>query len=188
MRKYTLINLFHPDIDQSRGNRVLLDQIRDLPDLTIRDMYREYPDFKIDVKREQQLLLDFDLIVFQHPFYWYSAPALMKEWQDKVLEMGFAYPPGVGDRLKGRDWLSAITTGGAQEAYCSGGFNNYSMSELLKPFQQTANLCGMIWHRPFVVHRVLPDGINGYPNIAAEELTKRAEAYRAYLKQLINQQ
>ena len=185
-RKYTLVNLFHPDFSQSRGNRILLDGIRDIPDLKIRDMYSEYPDFSIDKKKEQQILLDYDLIIFQHPFYWYNCPALMKEWMDKVLEMGFAYPPGVGDRLKGRGWLSVVTTGGAENTYCSGGFNNFSMSELLKPFQQTAGLCGMTWHRPVVVHRVLPSGVTGYPNITDEVLVDSAREYGEYLNRLLD--
>ena len=31
------------------------------------------------------------MIVFQHPVYWYSSPAILKEYQDLVLEYGFAY-------------------------------------------------------------------------------------------------
>ena len=47
--------------------------------------------FFIDVHAEQKLLLDHDIIIWQHPFYWYSAPAIIKEWMDLVLEHGFAY-------------------------------------------------------------------------------------------------
>ena len=57
-------------------------------------LYAAYPDFMIDVKREQQLLLDHDIIVLQHPFYWYSSPAIIKEWLDLVLENGWAYGTG----------------------------------------------------------------------------------------------
>jgi hypothetical protein len=60
----------------------------------ISDLYEEYPDFYINVKREQQLLIEHDIIVFQHPFYWYSSPAILKQWEDLVLEFGFAYGPG----------------------------------------------------------------------------------------------
>ncbi|CAK8715160.1 Glutathione-regulated potassium-efflux system ancillary protein KefG [Candidatus Electronema halotolerans] len=176
-----LLNLFHPNFAHSRGNRALAEAAGKLINLTCRNLYQEYPDFKIDAKKEQSLLLEHDLIVFQHPFYWYSCPALLKEWQDKVLEQGFAYPPGVGDKLNGKYWLSALTTGGAQDAYRSGGFNNYTISELLRPFQQTANLCGMTWLPPFVIHSVLPPGIAGFKNISDEELGQRAEVYRTFL-------
>ena len=57
----------------------------------LHDLYEAYPDFLIDVEAEQALLLEHDVIVFQHPVYWYSSPAILKEWQDLVLEHGFAY-------------------------------------------------------------------------------------------------
>jgi len=173
-----LLNLFHPNFEHSRGNRALAEQAKKLPNLTFRNLCQEYPDLKIDVTKEQALLLEHDLIVFQHPVRWYSGPALLKEWQDQVLQYGFAYPPGAGDQLKGKLWLSAVTTGGPQDAYRSGGRNNYTMSELLRPFQQTATLCGLIWLPPFVVHSVLPVSMQG---ISDDELGRRAEEYRVLL-------
>ena len=182
MSKKVLVNIFHPDLKRSRGNKALLEAIKNMPDLTIRDMYTLYPDHKIDVKGEQRLLLDNELIVFQHPFYWYSSPSLLKEWQDKVLEQGFAFPPGVGDKLNGKTWWTVLTTGGPADAYRSGGFNHYTISELLRPFQQTANLCGMRWLPPFIVHSVLPEGIGGFKNITETELREAAAAYRTQLE------
>lgn len=177
-----LLNLFHPDIDNSRGNRILSEAVRDLENITFRNLYREYPDYNINVEHEQQLLLDHGLIVFQHPFYWYSSPSLLKEWEDRVLEQGFAYPPGVGDKLNGKDWLTVITTGGPEDAYLSGGFNNYTISELLRPFQQTANLCGMRWLPPLALHSVLPEGIEGFKSISDSEIREFAGKYRGFLE------
>lgn len=177
-----LVTLAHPDLSSSRANKRLAEAARAIPGVTMNDLYARYPDFKIDVKREQQLLVDHDLLVFQFPFYWYSCPALLKEWEDRVLEQGFAFPPGAGDALKGKHWLTVTTAGGAEDAYRSGGFNHYTMSELLRPFQQTANLCGTTWHPPFVVHSVLPAGIDGYKNLSDDELDERVEAYKVYLQ------
>jgi glutathione-regulated potassium-efflux system ancillary protein KefG len=182
MSKKILINIFHPDLKNSRGNKTLCDALKDFPNSTVRDLYAEYPNFKIDAKKEQRLLLENDLIVFQHPFYWYSSPSLLKEWQDRVLEQGFAFPPGVGDKLNGKIWWTVLTTGGPQDAYRSGGFNSYTISELLRPFQQTANLCGMKWLPPYVVHSVLPKGVAGFKNISEKELLDSAVLYRAELK------
>ena len=84
--------------------------------MTIHDLYEVYPTLSIDVKREQALLLEHDVIVFQHPFYWYSCPAILKEWQDLVLEHGWAYGVG-GTQLRGKITLNAITTGGPAHAY-----------------------------------------------------------------------
>ena len=81
-----LVQLAHPVLERSRVNRRLLAAIRALDGVTINDLYEAYPTLAIDVEREQELLLTHDVIVFQHPFYWYSAPAIIKEWQDLVLE------------------------------------------------------------------------------------------------------
>lgn len=151
-----LWNLFHPNFSESRGNRILFESIKDIENVTVSNLYDKYPDNNIDVKQEQELLVSHDLIVFQHPFYWYSSPSLMKEWQDKVLEAGFAYPPKLGTALHGKHWFSVITTGGPDWSYRSGSYNNFTMSELLRPFQQTAYLCGMKWLSPFIVQGVLP--------------------------------
>jgi putative NADPH-quinone reductase len=174
--------LFHPKFDESRGNRALFDAVADLGNITTVNAYAEYPDFKIDVVAEQDRLRAHDLIVFQHPFYWYSTPPLFKQWMDAVLEYGFAYPPKEGTQLHGKHWLSVITTGGPEWSYQGGGYNNFSMTELLKPLQQTAYLCGMRWHPPFIVHAVLP---GDYENIKAtddEALAERASELRRFVE------
>jgi glutathione-regulated potassium-efflux system ancillary protein KefG len=175
--------MFHPNFEVSRGNRILADSVKGAENVLFRDVYGEIAGRGFDVAKEQKLLLDHDLIVFQHPFYWYSCPPLMKEWEDVILERGFAYPPGVGDKLNGKHWLSVITTGGPQDAYRSGGFNNYTISELMRPFQQTANLCGMKWLPPIVVHSVLPEGIEGFKNVTDDEIREAGRGYRQFLKE-----
>jgi putative NADPH-quinone reductase len=176
-----LWNLFHEDFAASRGNKALAAGVDAHPELRFRNLYAVYPDFDIDVASEQALLCAHDLIVFQHPFYWYSVPALMKEWMDKVLTAGFAYPPREGRALHGKKWLSVVTTGGPAWSYRSGEYNNFTMSELLRPLQQSAYLCGMDWLPPFVVHGVLP---GDYENIRATDddaLKAKAEELRAFV-------
>jgi glutathione-regulated potassium-efflux system ancillary protein KefG len=149
-----LVNFAHPVLERSRVNRRLLEAIRDLEGVTVHDLYEAYPTLHIDVAREQELLVAHDVIVFQHPFYWYSTPALLKEWQDLVLEHGWAYGQG-GTRLRGKLTFNALTTGGPQTAYARDGYNRYTIRELLAPWDQTAHLCGMRFLAPFVVHAAL---------------------------------
>lgn len=146
-----LVLFAHPALQKSRVNIQLLKAIADLDGVTINDLYEEYPDLHINVAREKQLLLDHDIIVFQHPFFWYSSPAILKKWQDLVLEHGFAYGHE-GKALQGKKFLSVISTGGTREAYCREGDNYYTMRELLVPFEQTARLCGMEYLPPFITH------------------------------------
>ncbi|HEY0991966.1 MAG TPA: NAD(P)H-dependent oxidoreductase [Kofleriaceae bacterium] len=149
-----LILFAHPVLERSRVNRRLLAAVRDVAGVTVHDLYDAYPTLYIDVKREQRLLLDHDVIVFQHPFYWYSTPAILKEWQDLVLEHGWAYGHS-GTQLRGKVTFNAITTGGPESAYRSGGYNRFTIRELLAPWDQTAHLCGMRFLAPFTVHAAL---------------------------------
>src|SRR4051794_28113090 len=86
-----LVLFAHPALERSRVNRALLRAVTECPGVTFRDLYEEYRDLHIDVRREQALLLAHDAYLFQHPFYWYSTPAILKEWQDLVLEHNWAY-------------------------------------------------------------------------------------------------
>lgn len=153
MRKI-LIVFAHPAPEKSRVNVRLARAVRDLPGVTFHDLYEAYPQFHIDVKREQRRLAEHDVVVLQHPFYWYSAPALIKEWLDLVLEYGWAYGKG-GTALKGKAMMNAITTGGPREAYAPGGYNRFTIRQFLLPFDQTAHLCNMRYLAPFVIHRSL---------------------------------
>lgn len=149
-----LVLFAHPVLERSRVNRRLMESIRDIDGVRVHDLYEEYPTLAIDVPREQALLLEHDVFVFQHPFYWYSCPAILKEWQDLVLEHGWAYGVG-GTHLRGKITFNAITTGGPASAYQKGGYNRFSVRELLSPWDQTAHLCGMRFLAPFAVHAAL---------------------------------
>lgn len=164
-----LVLFAHPRRQASVVQRAMLTSIDRLDGVTIADLYAEYPDLDIDVGREQQRLLEHDIVVLQHPFYWYSSPAILKEWQDLVLENGWAYGPG-GTRLAGRFLMSAISAGGSEDAYRRAGRNRFAISELLAPFNQTAYLCSMAYLAPFIIfagRRMVP-----------ERLSESAEGYR----------
>lgn len=154
----TLVLIAHPNIDESRINKAWKEQLETVEGVTVHALYEKYSNGQIDVEKEQELLLKHDRIVFQFPLYWYSSPSLLKEWQDQVLTYGWAYG-STGKKLHGKRFMIATSAGGPSEAYQAGGYNHYSMSELLKPFQAMANLTGMIYEAPFTLHgvRVLSD-------------------------------
>ncbi len=145
-----LIEFAHPALQKSKVHKQLIHAAKKTVGILVNDLYEEYPDFNIDIKREQQLLLDHDLIIFQHPFYWYSSPSLLKEWQDLVLEHNFAYG-SKGNALKGKYLFSAISSGGNSSSYQPDGYNRFRIKDLLTPFDQTAFLCGMKYLPPFLV-------------------------------------
>lgn len=118
--------------------------------VTIVDLYAEYPDLNIDVNREQQLLRSHDVIVFLYPMYWYSTPAILKEWQDRVLEHGFAYG-SEGKALHGKLFFNALSAGGPDSAYRLTAEGHFSLRELLAPMEQMARLCGMHYLPPLAL-------------------------------------
>lgn len=177
--KSVLVILAHANFDQSKINKTLINGVKELGDVKIHDIYQTYPDGVIDIAKEQALISQADVLVFQHPFYWYSAPALLKEWFDLVLQFNFAYGPK-GDVLKNKQWLSVITTGGPQEAYGDSGHNRFSMRQFLTPYDQTANLCQMEFLPPYIVH--------GARSLAEDpaSLTQKVGHYQRLLSELVN--
>jgi glutathione-regulated potassium-efflux system ancillary protein KefG len=171
-----LVLFAHPVMERSRVNKRLVGALRDLAGVTIHDLYEAYPTLAIDVAREQALLAEHDVVVFQHPFYWYSTPAILKEWQDLVLQHGWAYGPG-GTALRGKITLNAITTGGPAAAYRPDGYNRFTVRQLLAPYEQTAHLCEMRYLAPYVVHAALR--VTG-----DEDLGPRRDGYRRLIEGL----
>ena len=149
-----LVIFAHPALQRSRINIELCQTIKDIDGVTFRDLYEIYPDFLIDVIEEQRLLVEHDIVILQHPFYWYSCPAILKEWIDLVLEYGFAYGHE-GIALRGKSLMTAITAGGSEDSYKEDGVHYYHVRDLLRTFERTAALCGMNYLPPFVVHHTL---------------------------------
>lgn len=170
-RPRILVIAAHPEPTTSIANNLMLRKISTLDHVTIHDLYGKYPDFFIDVNHEQQLLLQHDVIVFQHPLYMYSCPALLKEWFDRVLSKGFAF--GNQSALEGKHWRSVISTGGNEEAFGRHGYNKYPLDQILQPFELTASLCRMIWVDPLILYWAR--------NVSEAERYDHAEKYYRWL-------
>jgi glutathione-regulated potassium-efflux system ancillary protein KefG len=170
-----LILFAHPALQKSRVNVRLIQYVRDIEGVTFHDLYESYPDFHILVSHEQELLAKHDIIVLHHPIFWFSMPALLKEWMDLVLEHGWAYGKG-GRALRGKKLLSIITTGGRESLYQIDGYNRHTIGEFLLPIRQMAYVCGMDYLPPFVVH--------GTHMITEEEIVREGECYRKIITSL----
>jgi len=145
-----LVLFAHPSVHRSQINARLAKRAARHPQVTLVDLYGEYPDYAIDIDREQQRLCEHDVVIFMFPLYWYSTPAILKEWQDLVLEYGFAYGSD-GHALSGKYFLCACTAEGPSEAFDASGYNNHSLRSLLRPLEQTASLCRMRYLPPFAL-------------------------------------
>ena len=175
-----LILFGHPAFKRSTINAALRKAVENLEGISFHDLYANYPDFLIDVTHEQKLCASHDILVFQHPFYWYSTPAIIKEWFDLVLEHTWAYGE-TGTALAGKITFQALTAGGDLSNYRAGGLNSFTIRELTTPYRATATHCQKKWLPPFAVlgiHRELPE----------KERVRHAENYRRALLALRDNQ
>jgi len=173
--KKILVIYAHPAHYKSRVNRALLNALVPLNGVTVHDLYDTYPDFHIDIQQEQELLIEHDIIVWQHPLYWYSSPSVLKEWIDLVFEHNFAFG-SKGNALEGKCIFSAITTGGNIRAYKPSGINKHTLKDYLLPFEQTAVMSKMEYLPPFAVHHT--------HDLSDREIEKEAYSYRKLLEHM----
>lgn len=135
----------HPDLNDSFANKRILEALnKSLPEAEFVYLDKLYPDFRIDVKAEQERLLRADVIVFQFPLFWSSAPSLLHRWMEQTLTHGFAHGR-TGDKLKGKLLLLSFTSAAPEEMFLTGEPQDYSFEVLLSPYLHMANYCGMRW-------------------------------------------
>jgi glutathione-regulated potassium-efflux system ancillary protein KefF len=169
-----LVIVAHPELEQSRANRRLLEAARALGSgvhagsIAVRDLYALYPDYLIDVAVEQAALAAARLVVWQQPIRWYGMPPLLKLWCDDVLAFGWAYGPS-GVALRGKDLWLVASTGGPEDSYRPDSYNRYFFDAFLPPYEQTAALCGMRFLPPLVLH--------GAHRAGDDELAAHARTY-----------
>ncbi|KAF3843174.1 hypothetical protein F7725_002023 [Dissostichus mawsoni] len=90
-----------------------------------------------DITEEQRKLTEADLVIFQFPMYWFTVPAIMKGWMDRVLTLGFAfthekrYSQGI---FKDKKAMLSFTTGSQESMFTANGING-DMNVTLWPLQ-----------------------------------------------------
>jgi NAD(P)H dehydrogenase (quinone) len=108
-----------------------------------------------DILTEQKKLRDCDLLILQFPLWWFSMPAILKGWVDRVMAMGFAYGGGQWydtGGMKGRKAMVSVTTGGPDFMYSPLGRNG-DMDKILFPIQHgILYFCGFEVLPPFVAY------------------------------------
>lgn len=137
-----------------------------------------------DIAAEQEKLLWADAVLFQFPMWWFSMPAILKGWIDRVFAYGFAYGVGVhegerwGDRygegtLMGRRAILSVTMGGRAPHYSDRGVNG-ALDDLLFPIQHGVFFYpGMEVLPPFAVYQC--------DRLTADQWPAIAEAFTARL-------
>lgn len=142
----TLIIVAHPQRNESVTQTFFRDSLANLDNVTWHPIEPQF-----DVKEERQLLISNDRIILQFPLYWYSAPALMKKWIDDVFGDTFALAPEFV--MEDRELGLVVTTASAGDDFGAGKPEQFTMSEILRPFEAMAKKVKMKYLAPFVVHQ-----------------------------------
>lgn len=132
-----------------------------------------------DIKTELDKLVKADLVIFSFPIFWFSTPAIMKGWFDRVLVSGRCYG-GMRfyDRggLAGKKALVALTLGGQSHMFTPQGVHG-PLEEMLKHLLRgTLGYVGFDVLKPFVGWHV--------PYVTAEARADLLDEYRARLRTL----
>ena len=169
----TIIFIFHPNL--TKGSRInhTLPQAAAKKGFKVRDLYALYPDFQIDVKKEQEVLAAADRIVFQFPIYWYQVPALMKQWLDDVLEYGWAYG-STGTALRGKQLFLVPSFGAGADDYTLTGRFQATFEEILRPIETIKFHTGVDYQKPFITAGAL--------NLSEKDCERKAQSYVECLK------
>ena len=171
-----LVIVAHPNMEESKVHRTWKEELLKLndPDITVHDIYEAYPDGVIDVEAEQRLVEKHDCIVFQFPVYWYSSPALLKQWEDEVLAPGWAYPGKYA--LEGKYITCAVSTAGSNDDYSKHGKAGYTVDEVLLPYRLTASFIHAVYRPSFTWYSA--------EGISPEHLKDSVPAYISFLRSI----
>lgn len=174
----TLVIIIHPNIENSLINKLWIEELKKYPELyTLHELHSVYPEEKIDVQREQQLVESHDKIIFQFPFYWFNCPPFLKKWLDEVLLHGWAYGTGSAYRLAGKKIALGITIGIKEQDYQVSGRYKYTMAQLTAPFEITFDYVKADYKSFFAFY-------GAEHNPGTEEIRQNARDYVSFIEAL----
>jgi NAD(P)H dehydrogenase (quinone) len=141
--------------------------------------------FAPELAREHERLMWCDLLIVQYPMWWFSTPAILKGWVDRVLayrrfyDLKHRYATGV---MKGRHGILSVTTGGTPERFSAEGIFG-EIEQYLRPMQfGMLEYMGMEAHEPFVTYaasRVTRDVLTAQLDAWEQRLLELAEIVEA---------
>jgi len=150
--------------------------------------------YQREIQDQQRRLKEADLVIFQFPLWWYSIPAILKGWVERVLGNGFAYDDEhvfENGLLKGKRAMLSLTTGATNEELIADSQYTGSIEQMLKPFiGGVLKFCGIDWVTTFLAPAVsrmnnndvkqmfknlsleIDQVVSGYPGGSSTELSK----------------
>lgn len=146
----------HPNHKASLANQLIMEEFKKLlPSLDAADLGALYPNYKMDIKREQDRLKNAEMIIFQYPFWWYGAPSLLHAYIEQVFAHGWAYGHG-GEALKGKSLTLSFTTGAPEADYSPQTLLHHNITDYLTGMMSTAAFTGMAYRGAVYSFEMIP--------------------------------
>lgn len=134
-----------------------------------------------DIVAEIQMLEAADLILFYFPVWWFSTPAILKGWFDRVFAMGVAWDGGKiyeTGLLRGKKAMAVAVAGGPEEYYQPLGKHKATLKQILHPLHHgTFAFCGLDVLEPFLVYSSM--------NKTKDEYASLLERHRGIIEQAV---
>ena len=131
--------------------------------------------FSPDILGEIQKIKEAELVIFVSPIWWFSVPAILKGWFDRVLAMGVTWDGGkIYEKglMRGKQAMLIAAGGGPSEYYQENGKHKATAKQILHPINHgTLAFCGFDVHEPYVALNVL-----GIGNEGREKMLKELES------------
>ena len=147
----TMVVISHPTIQASSSQQFFLATLKGEDFVTIRHLDEVWSEAKPHFTRviEEKALVESGAqrLILQFPMYWYQAPAVMKEWIDTVMSKSATFAKQI------KELGIVVTLGVKEEAFRAGGKEQFTISELLRPFQALANAMSWNYLPNFEVHQ-----------------------------------
>ncbi|MCB1194097.1 MAG: NAD(P)H-dependent oxidoreductase [Leptospiraceae bacterium] len=140
--------------------------------------------FADDLKAEMQKLENADLLIFNFPLWWFSIPAILKGWVDRVFAFGYSYGGDIGVysnaiTFKDKKALLCFTTGGSEKSYQKDSMHAIDVETMLQPIQYNIfRFNGMVPLEPFIVF--------GPARLSEDALKLKLLEYEKYLLKVRN--
>jgi len=171
--KKTLVLFAHPYFEHSTTNVRLLECYEAMDNVTLRDLYEDYPDFHIQPFRERKRIVQYDRIIFHFPIIWFGLPPLLKLWIDEVFDMRWISETGL-NILSGKDALIVTSVGGRELNYALDGKFKTTIAELLSGLRVALDVNSIELKKIHVIYNA--------DNLSEEELEFQCQELSETLK------
>ncbi|MFD1410540.1 NAD(P)H-dependent oxidoreductase [Lapidilactobacillus gannanensis] len=147
----TLIIVAHPEVDNSPTQQFLQASlpVTNNDAVTWHDLNAIFTETGWQRETELALLKKAERIIWQFPLYWYSAPAILKQWQDAI----FTGEVSQYEFLAGKELGLVVSVGERLTSYQAGAREQFTLSEILRPYQAFAQKLDWRYLPPLVIEQ-----------------------------------